>query len=161
MTKRTLQIDFLEIEKLEDLAAGDIVLVEKAIEIAKKSYSPYSNFPVGAAVLMETGEVFAGNNQENIAYPSGTCAERTVLNYVHANFPDKKIKTIAITALNATAAEPVSPCGFCRQVIVEMEMNQKSPIKVILHKLGAQSFVFESAQTILPFAFNDLVLKNK
>ena len=85
MNKKTINITYNECTSLDELSEIDVILIQKAVEIAKKSHSPYSNFPVGAALLLDTGEIFAGNNQENIAYPSGTCAERTVLNYVHAS----------------------------------------------------------------------------
>ena len=113
MVKKTINIEYTAFANTEEMAETDRILINRAIEIAKLSYSPYSKFPVGAAVMLDSGEIFAGNNQENIAFPSGTCAERTVLNYVNANFPDKKIKTIAITATNTTTTEPVTPCGFC------------------------------------------------
>ena len=160
MLKKTINIEFSVFSELVEMAENDRILVNRAIEIAKLSYSPYSNFPVGAAVMLESGEIYAGNNQENIAFPSGTCAERTVLNYVHANFPDKKIDTIAITATNTTSDEPVTPCGFCRQVIVEIEHKQKSPLRVILHKIGGETYLFDSSSAILPLAFDDNVLKN-
>lgn len=159
MNKKSINLEYLEFTSLDELAETDVALINKAIDIAKKSYSPYSKFPVGAAVLLDNGDVFAGNNQENIAYPSGTCAERTVLNYVHGNFPQNKIKVIAITALAATSSIPITPCGFCRQVIVEMEMNQKEKIKVILHKIHGSTYVFESALSLLPLAFEDNSLK--
>ena len=159
MNKKSINVEYSEFTSLNELEEKDVVLINKAIEIAKKSYSPYSKFPVGAAVLLDNGEIFTGNNQENIAYPSGTCAERTVLNYVHGNFPDNKIKVIAVTALAATSNIPISPCGFCRQVIVEMEMNQKEKIKVILHKMGGSTYVFDSALSLLPLAFEDSYLK--
>jgi cytidine deaminase len=159
MTVKTINIAYDAFTSLDEMSKIDVTLIEKAIEIAKKSYSPYSNFPVGAAVLLDTGAVFAGNNQENIAFPSGTCAERTVLNYVHANFPNNKIKVIAITALQSHAAIPVTPCGFCRQVIVELEQKQGEKIKVILHKIKGATFVFESALSLLPLAFEDAFLK--
>jgi cytidine deaminase len=159
MKKKIIKITYDDCASLNDLPHSDVELMEKAIEIAQKSYSPYSNFPVGAAVLLDSGAIFMGNNQENIAYPSGTCAERTVLNYVHANFPTSKIKVIAITALNADAPIPVTPCGFCRQVMVEIEQKQGEKIKVILHKIGGSTFVFESALSLLPLAFDDSFLK--
>lgn len=159
MNKKTINITYNECTSLEELSEIDVKLIQKAVEIAKKSHSPYSNFPVGAALLLDTGEIFAGNNQENIAYPSGTCAERTVLNYVHANFPDNKIKVIAITALKSYASIPVTPCGFCRQVMVELEQKQGEKIKVILHKIDGSTFVFESALSLLPLAFEDAFLK--
>lgn len=159
MNKKNILLEYSEYTSLQELAESDVELISRAIDIAKKSYSPYSKFPVGAAVLLDNGEVYAGNNQENIAYPSGTCAERTVLNYVHANFPNHKIKLIAITALAASSALPVTPCGFCRQVIVEMEQNQVEPIKVILHKIAGPTYIFESALSLLPLAFEDRNLK--
>jgi cytidine deaminase len=159
MTKKTINITYAAFTSLDELSKTDVALIEKAIDIAKKSYSPYSNFPVGAAVLLDSGAVFGGNNQENMAYPSGTCAERTVLNYVHANFPNNKIKVIAITALQSHAPIPVTPCGFCRQVMVELEQKQGKKIKVILHKIDGATFVFESALSLLPLAFEDAFLK--
>ncbi len=159
MNKKNILLEYTEYTSLNDLDETDVNLISKAIEIAKKSYSPYSKFPVGAAVLLDNGEVFAGNNQENIAYPSGTCAERTVLNYVHANFPNHKIQVIAITALASSSSIPVTPCGFCRQVLVEMEQNQGEQIKVILHKIDGATYVFESALSLLPLAFEDVYLK--
>lgn len=159
MNKKNILLEYTEYTSLNDLEDTDVNLISKAIEIAKKSYSPYSKFPVGAAVLLDNGEVFAGNNQENIAYPSGTCAERTVLNYVHANFPNHKIQVIAITALASSSSIPVTPCGFCRQVLVEMEQNQGEQIKVILHKIDGATYVFESALSLLPLAFEDVYLK--
>lgn len=160
MNRKSIHLEYSEFTTVNELEAGDVALIQKAIAIARKSYSPYSKFPVGAAVLLDNGEIFAGNNQENIAYPSGTCAERTVLNYVHGNYPENKIKVIAITALNAHSSIPISPCGFCRQVIVEMEMSQAEKIKVILHKIDGATLVFDSALSLLPLAFDDAYLKD-
>ncbi len=159
MIKKDIHIAYFEFESVDELSKTDMLFIDKAIEIAKKSYSPYSKFPVGAAVLLDNGEIYAGNNQENIAYPSGTCAERTVLNYVHGNFPENTIRTIAVTALNVQSPIPPSPCGFCRQVIVEMERLQDEPMRVILHKIGGSTYIFDSASLLLPIAFDDDVLK--
>ncbi len=159
MNNKIIQVAFSEFVSLQELAEADISLINKAIDIAKLSYSPYSNFPVGAAVLLDTGEMFGGNNPENIAYPSGTCAERTVLNYVHGNFPQHKIKVIAITSLKSTSSIPVTPCGFCRQVMVEMEQSQGEKIKVILHKIDGPTYIFESALSLLPLAFDNAYFK--
>lgn len=159
MIKKDIHISYFEFESVDELSKTDRLLIDKAIEIAKKSYSPYSKFPVGAAVLLDNGEVYAGNNQENIAYPSGTCAERTVLNYVHGNFPENKIRTIAVTALNVQSPIPPSPCGFCRQVIVEIERLQDEPMRVILHKIGGSTYIFDAASSLLPIAFDDDILK--
>ncbi len=159
MNKKTISVEYSEFAALNELEESAVNLIHKAIEIAEKSYSPYSKFPVGAAVLLDNGEVFAGNNQENISYPAGTCAERTVLNYVHSNFPNNKIKMIAITALKSISPVPITACGFCRQVLVEMEQSQAEHIKVIFHKLGGDTYIFESASSLLPLAFEDAYLK--
>lgn len=159
MQKRIVSIPYFEFSSPDELDESSIRLIAKAVEIAAKAYVPYSHFPVGAAVLLDDGRIFAGNNQENIAYPSGTCAERSVLNYVHGNFPDHKIVALAVTALNTKANTPVTPCGFCRQVIVEMEKQQNAPIRVILHKKDGPVFTFDSAGALLPLSFEDEVLK--
>jgi cytidine deaminase len=159
MQKRTISIPYYEFSSPDELDESAIRLIEKAIEIAAKAYVPYSHFPVGAAVLLDDGSIFAGNNQENIAYPSGTCAERSVLNYVHGNYPERKIVALAVTALNTKSSTPVTPCGFCRQVIVEMEKQQSAPIRVILHKKDGPVFTFDTAGALLPLSFEDEVLK--
>ena len=159
MNKKHIHVEYIEFESINELIDIDKQLINKAIDIAKKSYSPYSQFPVGAALLLNNGEIFAGNNQENVAFPSGTCAERTVLNYVNANFSEHKILTIAITALKTLALIPVTPCGFCRQVLVEMEQKQGQAIKIILHKLDGTTYVFDSALSLLPLAFDEAILR--
>ena len=159
MNKKHIHVEYSEFKSINELMGIDKQLINKAIDIAEKSYSPYSQFPVGAAVLLDNGEIFMGNNQENIAFPSGTCAERTVLNYVNANFPNHKILAIAITALKTLALIPVTPCGFCRQVLVEMEQKQTQSIKIILHKLDGTTYVFDSALSLLPLAFDDVILR--
>jgi cytidine deaminase len=159
MNKKIIQVEYSEFTSLDELDEVDVTLIGKAVEIAGLSYTPYSKFPVGAAVLLDNGAVFTGNNQENIAYPSGTCAERSVLNYVHGNFPNQKIRAIAVTALKSTSATPITACGFCRQVLVELEQKQGENIKVIFHKIGGPTHVFESASALLPLAFDDAYLK--
>ncbi len=160
MKKKNINVKYFEFESLNEISETHQKLIDKAINIAKKSYSPYSKFPVGAAVLLDNGKMYAGNNQENISFPSGTCAERTVVNYVHGNFPHNKIKVIAITCLKSLSRVPISPCGFCRQVLVEIEQHQGENISVILHKMGGSTYVFESALSLLPLAFDDDILKH-
>jgi cytidine deaminase len=155
MKVRTTTLLFEEYDHIDELSAKNKELVNRAIHIATQSYSPYSKFPVGAAVLLDDGQIFCGNNQENISFPAGTCAERTVLNFVKANFPDKKILSIAITATNSTSYNPVTPCGICRQVIVEMETLQMKPIQVLLHKINGCTYVFENSKALLPLAFEE------
>lgn len=155
MKTRTITLSYEEFDHTDELEADYALLVKKAIEIAGKSYSPYSRFPVGAAVLMDDGRVFSGNNQENLSYPAGTCAERTVLNYVKANFPESKIVALAVTALNSTSEHPVTPCGICRQVITETESLQTAPLRVLLHKINGPTYLFENARSLLPLAFEE------
>jgi cytidine deaminase len=119
------------------------------------AYAPYSKFKVGAAVLLEDGTVITGNNQENIAYPSGLCAERVALFAAGANNADKQVRSIAITAEGDLLkdSEIVSPCGGCRQVMLETERRQKSPCRIILVGQNGNALVFNSAEDLLPLAF--------
>lgn len=119
------------------------------------AYAPYSKFSVGAALLLESGEVVTGSNQENIAYPSGLCAERVALFYAGAQFPEDKIQALVIVAqgdllpMNAV----LSPCGSCRQVMAESEMRQKHSFHVYLRNPDGSIFQFDSASDLLPFVF--------
>lgn len=155
MKTRTITLSYEEFDHTPELGSQYAMLVEKAVEAAGKSYSPYSRFPVGAAVLLDNGHVFVGNNQENLSYPAGTCAERTVLNFVKANFPESTIVALAVTAPNSSSHHPVTPCGICRQVITEMESLQTVPIRVLLHKINGPTYLFESARSLLPLAFEE------
>lgn len=145
--------------KLE-LDNDDGLLMEKAIEARGKSYSPYSRFSVGAAVLLENGQIILGNNQENGAYPSGMCAERVAVWSASSQYPNVKILKIAITGKSEEhlVDTPVSPCGACRQVLNEYEVKQKNNIKVFF--MGEVGNVVEvnSIKDLLPFSFDgDLV----
>jgi cytidine deaminase len=136
-------------------------LILKAQEQTQKAYAPYSNFAVGAAVLLENGEVFAGSNQENAAYPSGLCAERVALFYANAQYPEVPVKALAVAAKanGDFAATPVSPCGACRQVMLETETRFAQPITLLLHG-KEQTYVFDSVTTLLPLSFTETNLKN-
>lgn len=136
-------------------------LILKAQEQTQKAYAPYSHYAVGAALLLENGEVFAGSNQENAAYPSGLCAERVALFYANAQFPTVPVKALAVAAsVNGDFTEtPVSPCGACRQVMLETETRFTQPITLLLHG-KEQIYVFDSVTTLLPFSFTEANLKN-
>jgi cytidine deaminase len=153
--KKSLSIAYEEYEHYSELNDSDKRLLEKANEIVKDAYAPYSKFKVGAAVLLENGEIVLGSNQENIAYPSGLCAERVALFYVGANFPDVKVDTICIVAKGDLIPHDylLSPCGACRQVMNETEMRQKQSYRVILLSQNDRVLVFNSAVDLLPFAF--------
>lgn len=125
---------------------------------ASKAYAAYSHFRVGAAVLLEDGIIVSGNNQENAAYPSGLCAERTALFYTHAQYPDKKIRAIAI--YSPDAASLLTPCGACRQVMLEYESIQKENI-ITLIVFEDKVYVMETTKDWLPFEFSENSLNSK
>ncbi len=156
-TRKKLEIEYSEYNKINDLLPPDKLLLERAIEATNGSYAPYSHFNVGAAVLLENGEIISAANQENAAYPSGLCAERSTIFYAHSKFPNVPIKAIAIAAKEGGILTefPVYPCGACRQVMHETQFRAKTPIKVIMG--GASKIeVVESVLDLIPFAFDNL-----
>lgn len=152
---KELVIRYEEFDSLNELSTEIQLLVKKAYEVAENAYAPYSNFQVGAAVLLDDSTIVLGSNQENAAYPSGMCAERTALFYAGANFPTKKIKKIVIVSkgIFSTVDDVLSPCGSCRQVLIESEKRQGDAIEVILVNQNNKTIQFSSAQNLLPFAF--------
>jgi cytidine deaminase len=145
------QINMFQFEELSTALQN---LVTRAKEETAKSYSPYSHFAVGAAVVMENGEIFAGSNQENAAYPSSLCAERTVMYFANAQRPDVAIKAIAIAAYTNGdfLADPVAPCGACRQALLESETRFGQAMQILLYgKNGI--YVVESIKDLLPLCF--------
>lgn len=143
-----------------ELSIEDRVLMNRAIEARKKAYAPYSKFNVGAALLLENGEIILGNNQENAAYPSGMCAERVAIWKAGSTFPDVKIKKLAITASSTISKvdKPVGPCGACRQTLSEYEINQKEPFSVIFMGEVGEVVKTESLLSLLPFSFDSSYL---
>ncbi len=135
MSVKEIKISINEYNSVNELNAEEKLLIVSAQNAADRAYSPYSKFSVGAAVLLDNGEIIQGNNQENAAYPSGLCAERVALFYANSKFPDVAVKSIAITAKKNGKFNdnPVPPCGACRQVMLETEIRFKSPVKVILY----------------------------
>lgn len=147
-------------DTLEELPKDVIALMAKASEARDKSYSPYSNFSVGTAILLENGEIITGSNQENASYPSGLCAERTAIFYTGAQFPDVKIIRMAIIAgsrLKTTDA-PIPPCGACRQSIAEYEVKQESPIEIYYMGEVGKVVRSHSLANLLPLVFDNTVL---
>lgn len=138
-----------------ELNSDDKLLVNKAIEAMNNAYAPYSKFQVGASLKLINGEIIQGNNQENIAYPSGLCAERVALFYAGAIFPDEAIETLCIVAKGDLVPKHsiLSPCGSCRQVMLESESRQKTPIRVILVNQDESVIIVESVKFFLPFGF--------
>jgi len=153
MTEKTIETK-VSILTFDELNPAQKVLIHKAKEQVAKAYAPYSNFYVGAAVELENGEVFAGSNQENSAYPSGLCAERVAMFYANAQFPDVAVKTIAIAAFTNGnfLPEPITPCGSCRQVLLESEMRFDKNITVLLYGTN-NIFQLENIRQLLPLCF--------
>jgi cytidine deaminase len=157
MTNKELKITYLEFECQSQLDPKDRELVEAAIKAMEGSYAPYSKFNVGAAVRLEDDEIISGANQENAAYPSGICAERTALFYAGANRPDKAVTCIAIAAGQGgkLCEEPVTPCGSCRQVMAQTQLRGGRPMAVIL--VGSKRiWRFEKVNDVLPFIFDSI-----
>lgn len=150
------KIEFsFERKKIEELTHRQKEVIETAKNACDKSYSPYSHFSVGAAVEMENGEILSASNQENASYPSGLCAERNVLFYAKAQYPDKDVIRIAIVAKNegVVTKTPVSPCGSCRQVMTETAMRQKRKIELIM--AGEDTcIIVHDVNDLLPLQFN-------
>ena len=138
-----------------DLPEQEQRLVDKAYEAMENAYAPYSDFKVGACALMDDGSFILGNNQENAAFPSGICAERVALFYAGANFPNKKVLTLCIVAKGELmpSSQLLSPCGGCRQVMLESENRQKQPMRVILVNQDGRTMVLDSVIQLLPFGF--------
>ena len=147
-----VQIQDFDVEELSD---SDRHLVERAKEMTQTSYSPYSEFRVGAAIRLQDGQVFAGSNQENAAYPVGSCAERTTFFYAQANAPEVAPEAIAIAAFtNGHFLEkPISPCGMCRQALLEAETRYGTHIRVLLYGTDGV-YVAQSMRDLLPLTFD-------
>ena len=139
----------------KSLQTVDISVVNKAFEAMEKAYAPYSKFKVGAALLLEDGQIIQGNNQENIAYPSGLCAERVALFHAGAQFPGIAVDLICIVAKGdlMPISQLLSPCGACRQVMLESENRQNKPIRIILVNQDNRTMCIDSVQNLLPFGF--------
>lgn len=148
-------IEYKLIDNWNQLNESDKLLVDKAFEACNRAYAPYSKFHVGASVLLENGLIVEGNNQENVAYPSGLCAERVALFYAGANYPTYKVDTICIVAKGdlLPIENLLTPCGSCRQVMIETENRQKKAFRTILVSQNNKVMIFESALDLLPFAF--------
>ena len=147
----------VEVLEFEELTPLEQTLVTRAREMTSKSYAPYSRFCVGAAIALSNGEIVTGANQENVAYPSGTCAERSACFYAHAQYPDAKFVDMAIAARGTDGefvTEPISPCGACRQALLEYETLAGANVPVLL---AGQDVIYklQSVKSLLPLAFTD------
>ena len=157
MVKKQIRIDYEEYVSVEEMSVSDRDLCRAAVEALNGSYAPYSHFHVGAAVRLSDGTVVKGANQENAAYPSGLCAERTAMFAAGANYPDKDIESIAVVARQdgRICSDPAAPCGACRQVMAPYQTKSGKPMSVIL--VGASRIMkFARVDDILPLIFDNI-----
>ncbi len=154
--EKEFNVKFEVIASKNDLNETERKLYDKAFEARQKAYAQYSNFWVGCALLLENGEIITGSNQENAAFPSGLCAERTTIFWASANYPDEKIKKLFVIGApkDALTSTPISPCGGCRQSILEYEVKQKEDIEIYFASLEGEIYKTKSIRDLLPFSFD-------
>ncbi len=155
MNKEKYSFLFEVYPSIKELLSQDAALVVEARKITSNAYAPYSNFKVAAIAHLENGKTISGTNQENAAYPVGICAERVLLSTVSSLFPNEVINTIAISFdnKNGKSNHPISPCGICRQSLIEYEQRVQHPIRLILSGLQGKIYVVEKASQLLPLSF--------
>ena len=154
MKDLTLQID-IKIYDYNELSDADRLLMDAGCEATQRSYAPYSHFSVGAAARLANGTVVTGTNQENAAYPSGLCAERTTLFYANSQYPDQAVETLAIAARTEQdfLDTPIPPCGACRQVLLETEKRFGKPMLILLYS-KSDIYIMEGVSALLPLSFD-------
>jgi cytidine deaminase len=155
-----IRINIEEVATPDHLSEKEQQLIAAAMEAAHHAYSPYSKFSVGAALLLSNGELVKGNNQENAAYPDGLCAERVAMFAANANHPDSGIEMMAVAARikDEFLAEPVYPCGSCRQSLLESENRFQHPIRILMYGKNRVHIV-NSIKDLLPLSFDASFLK--
>lgn len=156
MNKLEIKTSFTVFQSVEELPQDVNDLMQKAVAVRKNAYAPYSKFRVGAALLLDNGEIVLGSNQENAAYPSGLCAERVAIFQSNAIYPDAKIIKMAISAasdINKTTS-PTPPCGGCRQSISEYEFKQNTPIEIYFMGETGEIYKSDSIKNLLPLSFD-------
>tara|TARA_Y100000589_G_scaffold90285_1_gene84905 strand:+ start:2696 stop:3184 length:489 start_codon:yes stop_codon:yes gene_type:complete len=160
MLKENITISYLR-AKFNDLTAIEKELIQRSKDALKDAYAPYSGFLVGSSVLLSDGKIISANNQENVAFPSGLCAERVVLFNAGANYPNLEIDIIAVSAKSNLyeITDIISPCGACRQVMAEYQEKQNKKIKILLHLNNDEVLIFSSVDDLLPLLFTNPNLK--
>lgn len=161
MKKEDYRFSYEVYDSIADLNEQDALLLNEARKTTASAYAPYSNFNVGAVAKLTNGAVVKGTNQENASYPVGICAERSLLSSAASLFPDIAIETMAISYNNTkgTSNKPISPCGMCRQALVEYETRVKKAIRLILSGQDGSVIIIEKADSLLPFSFGGEDLK--
>ena len=145
------------VTQMDELTETERSLIELALEATERSYAPYSNFHVGAAILLKNGKSFIGCNQENAAFPAGICAERAAIFAAGAQYPDQPIVMLAITARGKDGElidEPASPCGTCRQVIIETETRFQQPVRILLYG-RKRVYIMDGIKELMPLSFTE------
>ncbi len=163
MKKTNFKFEYEVYDSVDELNENDAKLVSKARKVTNSAYAPYSHFHVGAAALLDNGKMVTGTNQENASYPITICAERSLLAAASSLYPNVAIKTMAISYHNfndkATSEKPISPCGMCRQSILEYEIRANAPIRIILSGVEGKIFIINSIKHLLPLSFTNADLK--
>lgn len=156
MAKHLYQFEFEVVDDSSLLSEMDRALVDKAREYTAHAYAPYSRFHVAAVAKMKQGDTVCATNQENASYPVGICAERALLSLLSNSHPNMPVDTIAVSYFNhnkGSNEEPISPCGLCRQTLIEYEQRTKEPIRFILSAQTGKILIVKSAKDLLPFNF--------
>jgi len=161
MKKLDLHTQITIFDSKEQLPEAILSLMKEAESARENAYAPYSNFRVGAAILLDNGKIITGNNQENAAYPSGLCAERVAIYFAGAQFPNAKMLQLAVTARSEKQVlkTPIPPCGSCRQAIAEYEIKQNQPIEIYFMGETGQVYKTDSIKALLPLLFDSSSLK--
>ncbi len=158
--QKKFEFDYEEFDNKQEMHSEDLALLNAAYEAVETAFAPYSKFKVGAAARLSNGQIVMGSNQESASYPVGICAERTLLNSIGSQHPKETITAMAISYIpnGVESDHPLSPCGMCRQSLLDYEIRYKAPIKLILAGKTGKIIVIPSADYILPFGFTGSIL---
>lgn len=161
MRERNITFSMKIFKAVEELNDSDAELVRQARKFTAVAYAPYSNFKVAASARLENGKIICGANQENASYPVGICAERVLLSSISSVYPNETIETIAVTYRpeNMVSNIPASPCGLCRQSLVEYEQRQHKPIRLLMTGMEGEVFLLDTVSHLLPLGFGKENLK--
>ena len=159
--QKKIEFEYDLLADANSLSLEDQALLNAAKNATKTAYAPFSNFQVGAAARLSNGDIQIGSNQESTSFPVGICAERTLLNSVGSQYPELSITTMAVSyqPLGKESNAPISPCGMCRQSLLDYENRYGAPIKIILAGMSGEVMVIHSASNLLPFGFDGSILK--
>ena len=155
MTNREIKFNIEVYDSINELAEDDAFLLNQARSVTQFAYAPYSNFLVGSFAKLVNGENVSGTNQENASFPAGICAERTLISTASSLFPGIGIETLAISYhnLKGNSGSPVSPCGICRQSLMEFQERTNQPIRIVLGGMEGEVLIIEDAKYLLPLVF--------